>query len=246
MIPGGLYHYRSRFYEPATGRFLSEDPIGFNGGINFYAYVGNNPINANDPMGEVPIPLITGIVGSAAGAVGSAVGQVVNNGFNDFSFSEVAVAAGVGFVAGAAAPFTATTLVGATITGSVANVAQLGINEAVSGDITSVVPRDVAIAGATGAIGGAVGGAIVRSSQIGFDTFSDALDQSVVNTIHKEAILPLSSAVSSFGRNVIGSVVSNLEVEIPNGISASNQAAGGFVLYPNKRNLNSLESVYSK
>ena len=53
LDPGnaGLYYYRARFYEPSVGRFLSEDPIGFNGGINFYAYVGNNPINANDPMG---------------------------------------------------------------------------------------------------------------------------------------------------------------------------------------------------
>ena len=35
----GLYYYRARYYDPAIGRFISEDPIGFGGGTNFYAYV---------------------------------------------------------------------------------------------------------------------------------------------------------------------------------------------------------------
>jgi len=47
----GLYYYRARWYDPQAGRFLSEDPIGFGGGANFYAYVGNNPVNATDPLG---------------------------------------------------------------------------------------------------------------------------------------------------------------------------------------------------
>jgi RHS repeat-associated protein len=47
----GLYYYRARYYDPEIGRFLSEDPLGFEAGVNFYAYVGNNPVNANDPMG---------------------------------------------------------------------------------------------------------------------------------------------------------------------------------------------------
>ena len=41
----------ARYYDPATGRFISEDPKGFAAGINFFAYVNNNPINANDPSG---------------------------------------------------------------------------------------------------------------------------------------------------------------------------------------------------
>jgi RHS repeat-associated protein len=47
----GLYYYRSRFYDPLTARFLRPDPIGFSGGINFYAYVANNPVRFNDPYG---------------------------------------------------------------------------------------------------------------------------------------------------------------------------------------------------
>jgi RHS repeat-associated protein len=49
----GLYYYRARYYDPTTGRFLSEDPIGFMGGdVNLYAYVVNNPVNLSDPSGN--------------------------------------------------------------------------------------------------------------------------------------------------------------------------------------------------
>jgi RHS repeat-associated protein len=47
----GLYYYRARYYSPATGRFLSEDPIGFGAGVNFYWYARNNPIIYTDPEG---------------------------------------------------------------------------------------------------------------------------------------------------------------------------------------------------
>jgi RHS repeat-associated protein len=47
-----LYYYRARYYSPAMGRFLSEDPLQFNGGsVNFYGYVGGNPISFVDPLG---------------------------------------------------------------------------------------------------------------------------------------------------------------------------------------------------
>ncbi len=47
----GLLYYRARFYDPQLGRFISEDPVGLAGGINQFAYVGNNPQNAKDPSG---------------------------------------------------------------------------------------------------------------------------------------------------------------------------------------------------
>jgi uncharacterized protein RhaS with RHS repeats len=38
-----------RYYNPASGRFLTKDPVGFAGGINAYAYAGNDPVNLMDP-----------------------------------------------------------------------------------------------------------------------------------------------------------------------------------------------------
>jgi RHS repeat-associated protein len=49
----GLFYNRHRFYDPSLGRFISEDPSGFDGGINFYGYVKNNPVIWIDPSGLV-------------------------------------------------------------------------------------------------------------------------------------------------------------------------------------------------
>jgi RHS repeat-associated protein len=50
----GLYYMRARYYDPEVGRFISKDPIGLEGGINLYAYVGGNPLNYIDPLGLTP------------------------------------------------------------------------------------------------------------------------------------------------------------------------------------------------
>jgi RHS repeat-associated protein len=49
-----LYFYRARYFDPAAGRFLSEDPLEFAGGRNFYAYTRNRPIDLVDPSGMAP------------------------------------------------------------------------------------------------------------------------------------------------------------------------------------------------
>ena len=47
----GLVSMRARFYNPALGKFLEQDPIGVVGGSNTYLYVASNPISDVDPFG---------------------------------------------------------------------------------------------------------------------------------------------------------------------------------------------------
>ncbi len=47
----GMYLTLFRAYDPGTGRWVSRDPIGEDGGGNLYAYVGGNPVSFADPLG---------------------------------------------------------------------------------------------------------------------------------------------------------------------------------------------------
>jgi len=54
----GLIYMRARWYDPALGRFISEDPAGLAGGINPYVFAGDDPINQSDPSGACPVDAV--------------------------------------------------------------------------------------------------------------------------------------------------------------------------------------------
>ncbi|WP_443623220.1 RHS repeat-associated core domain-containing protein [Cellulomonas xiejunii] len=59
----GLTFHRARYYDAGLGRFISEDPIGFAGRSNLYAYGANAPTVFTDPTGHNPM-----LIGCVAGA----------------------------------------------------------------------------------------------------------------------------------------------------------------------------------
>lgn len=80
----GLHYNWHRYYDPRVGRYISADPIGLDGGLNLYGYVGGNPVNWIDPLGLMEQKPPAGIPGMGSisnpegkGAPGAA-GQMLN------------------------------------------------------------------------------------------------------------------------------------------------------------------------
>jgi len=142
-----LYYDRARYYDPATGRFLSEDPLGFAAGdANLYRYVFNNPINLRDPTGRI-IPLLAIALGRCA--AGGLIG---------------AIAAVDGFVAGSAARITADALADSDDTRSCSASSSLGLLPGSSGPSParhrSPKLDDLANVAALGALTGCLSGGL--------------------------------------------------------------------------------------
>ena len=100
----GLYYVRARWYDPFLGRFMSEDPIGLEGGINQYAYALNDPVNLSDPTGLWTCDRNDVANECANGATLPGITVTVqrgpNSGFSAFLFRSRGTSFGAGIVIG--------------------------------------------------------------------------------------------------------------------------------------------------
>jgi len=77
----GLHYNWHRYYDPATGRYISADPIGLYGGLNLYAYVSNDPVNWVDSWGLSAMEGALPLGGGLAAADGPLpVGDIIGGG----------------------------------------------------------------------------------------------------------------------------------------------------------------------
>ena len=75
----GLYYNRHRYYDPKLGSYINQDPIGLEGGDNYYNYALNLPTQLYDPTGLfIPLVVLAGIAGKAL--IGAAIGASVEVG----------------------------------------------------------------------------------------------------------------------------------------------------------------------
>ena len=156
----GLVRFGARDYDPAVGRWTTKDPIRFDGGdANLYGYVFEDPVNLNDPDGELA-PLAFGLIGGVVGGFNNAV-------LIGFSGNEnIGTAFLTGFVGGFAGGVTAGLLLSPTAGGAVA----AGLTEALNqryglscGSARDVI-RAATVGAAAGGTLGRLGGELVSTA----------------------------------------------------------------------------------
>jgi RHS repeat-associated protein len=236
----GLYYVRARWYDPEIGRFLSEDPLGFDAGdINLYAYVGNNPLGGNDPLGQeaiglsggITIPVIPGLVSGEVTLSGTLVFDprrfdidFIVTGEGGAGIGTNGILPGSAFLRGVASfdrdvtvdsftgPAPSTTLDALLLSGSATRTPQGNVFEA--GFTTPSIGVSVS-EGVGFSVSDIVNGAI--------DFFTSATTP------------PPVSDIGSIANPGLGSTT-----------SPGAGAGGGFILFPNRANLNQLDRVYQK
>lgn len=184
----GLCYVLARYYNPELGRFLSPDPLGFEGGsMNFYTFGDGDPVNRIDPSGEIAPLVVIGII-----ALGAVIGAAIAGGIEAYKQSkqnpgkpldwgaigkEAAIGAAVGAVGAAvgivlapveAAAAGALAVLGAgAATGGIGAAVEHCAEMALRGQSVNAADllTDVLIGAAVGAVTAGVGGLLARRAR---------------------------------------------------------------------------------
>ena len=269
----GLYYYRARYYDPEVGRFISEDPLGFKAGINFYAYVGNNPINARDPSGLETV--FVGGAGVNGDYIPSMVSALQNAGITDArAIDRSSASFGNELIDAASIPFINQyhgddryDRYDGRVNIPLAQGEQLNL---IGYSFGAVQTPQTALAIARG--GQTVDNLVLIGSPINQSLLSAVQNEPNISNVHVINIEgdPIRAGMSDW--DIIRSVPTLIEQQqtgtghfyyAPSGaegdlrrqglandiadmFGVGSQAAGGFVLYPSKPNMNAAYRVYSK
>lgn len=155
----GYIYLRARYYDSATGRFISEDPA-FDG-FNWYAYCGGNPLNRWDPSGQAWYDWVPGIASVTVGTIMCATG--------------FGTPIGIGLIAGGASDLLSSTLGAAGFDSKFVSMATAGMDVVVGATLllTPFAPVGAGMVGsgfgslAGGAISENLGGSYELGANIG-------------------------------------------------------------------------------
>jgi hypothetical protein len=228
--------------------------LGFQAGINFYPYVGNNPTNYADPTGNCPHCLFGGVVGGVVGLVSEGASQLAAGNFDGAKLVGATVGGAVtGVIIAATGGASLLAVGGAAATGGLSgNLTSQGINN-ITGVQQGINTGDLVQATLISGIAGPIGSKIplpLSGITAGRNSFS-AIAKSTTTKLRNGTIQNIST--QTFGKAIVAETVASSPSQIIGNSSnfaidslTNSGASGGFVLYPSKPNLNMMSRVYSK